>query len=75
MYLAVDQSTVKACTSFSGLLSALQQDGALNVDDLKEGVYRFLNGLDDIIVDVPKAVRTVGQVLQYFCFFSFFFFS
>ena len=38
------------------LLAALRDAGLLGAEHVRDAVWKFLNSLDELVIDVPKAV-------------------
>lgn len=67
----IDQSSEKdcglLCTLFAALREVFVADSSapiLSAEQVKEGVLKFLNVVDELCIDVPKAVSTVLYVLH-----------
>lgn len=59
MNQAVEQSSDKNCGNLCLLLSALSEAGLVSAEHVRDAVFKFLNSLDELVIDVPKAVSTL----------------
>lgn len=66
----MEQSSDKNCAALCVLLGALAEAGLLEAEQVRDAVLKFLNSLDELIIDVPKAV----SILCYSSFMFIFYF-